>query len=143
MIRILIADDEPMIRAGIRAVLATDPGIAVVAEAADGHQAVELAQRHRPQVAVLDIRMPGTGGLEAAVEIRRTDPPNHQGTQAPRAVLTPALTRPPKPSNAHTTSAPPLTTTALVMAASQEGSETSTHEVTPEGDGRLVGTGLP
>ncbi|MGW9375526.1 response regulator [Streptomyces xanthophaeus] len=74
MIRILIADDEPMIRAGIRAVLATDPGIAVVAEAADGHQAVELAQRHRPQVAVLDIRMPGTGGLEAAAEIRRTVP---------------------------------------------------------------------
>ncbi|MEU6293617.1 response regulator transcription factor [Streptomyces erythrochromogenes] len=74
MIRILIADDEPMIRAGVRAVLATDPGITVVAEAADGHRAVELVQRHRPQVAVLDIRMPGTGGIEAAAEIRRTVP---------------------------------------------------------------------
>ncbi|MEU9086060.1 response regulator transcription factor [Streptomyces sp. NPDC048357] len=74
MIRILIADDEPMIRAGVRAVLATDPGLTVVAEAADGHQAVELARRHRPQVAVLDIRMPGTGGIEAAAEIRRTVP---------------------------------------------------------------------
>lgn len=74
MIRILIADDEPMIRAGVRAVLATDPGITVVAEAADGHQAVDLVQRHRPQVAVLDIRMPGTGGIEAAAEIRRTVP---------------------------------------------------------------------
>ncbi|MFE2849856.1 response regulator [Streptomyces lavendulae] len=74
MIRILIADDEPMIRAGVRAVLGTDPGITVVAEAADGHQAVELVRRHRPQVAVLDIRMPGIGGIEAAAEIRRTVP---------------------------------------------------------------------
>ncbi|MFI9024505.1 response regulator [Streptomyces sp. NPDC053560] len=74
MIRILIADDEPMIRAGIRAVLASDPDIAVVAEAADGHGAVDLVQRHRPEVAVLDIRMPGLGGIEAAAEIRRTAP---------------------------------------------------------------------
>ncbi|WP_223864832.1 response regulator transcription factor [Streptomyces sp. 5-10] len=73
-IRVLIADDEPMIRAGIRAVLATDPDIAVVAEAGDGHQAVELVHRHRPRVAVLDIRMPGTGGIEAAREIHRTAP---------------------------------------------------------------------
>ncbi|MGI5448346.1 response regulator [Streptomyces sp. CA-243310] len=74
MISILIADDEPMIRAGVRAVLATDPDLRVVAEAADGREAVELARRHRPQVAVLDIRMPGTGGIEAAAEIRRTVP---------------------------------------------------------------------
>ncbi|AZM92622.1 MULTISPECIES: response regulator transcription factor [Streptomyces] len=74
MIRILIADDEPMVRAGVRAVLATDPGITVVAEAADGRRAVELVRLHRPHVAVLDIRMPGTGGLEAAAEIRRTVP---------------------------------------------------------------------
>ncbi|MEU6312594.1 response regulator transcription factor [Streptomyces sp. NPDC047014] len=74
MIRILIADDEPMIRAGVRTILTTDPGITVVAEAADGREAVELAQSHRPDVAVLDIRMPGTGGIEAATEIRRTVP---------------------------------------------------------------------
>ncbi|MFD3698238.1 response regulator [Streptomyces sp. NPDC058646] len=74
MIRILIADDEPMIRAGVRAVLATDPGLTVVAEAADGRQAVELVRRHRPHVAVLDIRMPGTDGISAAAEIRRTVP---------------------------------------------------------------------
>ncbi|MFF4447688.1 response regulator [Streptomyces sp. NPDC001502] len=74
MIRILIADDEPMIRAGVRAVLATDPGITVVAEAADGHEAVRLVQHHRPDVAVLDIRMPGTDGIAAAAEIRRTVP---------------------------------------------------------------------
>ncbi|WP_326658831.1 response regulator transcription factor [Streptomyces sp. NBC_00385] len=74
MIRVLIADDEPMIRAGVRAVLSTDPGIEVVAEASDGHEAVEQAHRHHPHVAVLDIRMPGTNGIEAAAEIRRTVP---------------------------------------------------------------------
>ncbi|WP_435836482.1 response regulator [Streptomyces anulatus] len=72
--RVLIADDEPMIRAGVRAVLATDPGIEVVAEAADGHEAVELVRAHRPHVAVLDVRMPRTNGIEAAAEIRRTLP---------------------------------------------------------------------
>ena len=74
MIRVLIADDEPMIRAGVRAVLATDPDIEVVAEAVDGHDAVELVRRHRPAVAVLDIRMPGISGIDAAAEIRNTVP---------------------------------------------------------------------
>ncbi|MFA3875727.1 response regulator [Streptomyces sp. MMCC 100] len=74
MIRVLIADDEPMIRAGVRAVLATDPDIEVVAEAADGHDAVELVRRHRPAVAVLDIRMPGINGIDAAAEIRNAVP---------------------------------------------------------------------
>jgi DNA-binding NarL/FixJ family response regulator len=74
MIRVLIADDEPMIRAGVRAVLATDPEIEIVAEAADGHDAVELVRRHRPAVAILDIRMPRVNGLDAAAEIRSTVP---------------------------------------------------------------------
>ncbi|MFD8380710.1 response regulator [Streptomyces sp. NPDC059679] len=72
MIRVLVADDEPMVRKGVRAVLSTAPDIGVVAEAVDGHQAVELAQLHRPDVAVLDIRMPRVDGLRAAAEIRRT-----------------------------------------------------------------------
>ncbi|MFE7530204.1 response regulator [Kitasatospora sp. NPDC057542] len=71
-IRVLLADDEPMIRAGLRAVLATDPGIEIVAEAGDGREAVELVRRHRPDVAVLDIRMPGADGITAAAEIRRS-----------------------------------------------------------------------
>ncbi|MER6189755.1 response regulator transcription factor [Streptomyces cyaneofuscatus] len=73
-IRVLVADDEPMIRAGVRALLATDPDIEVVAEAADGHEAVELVRAHRPHVAVLDVRMPKANGIEAAAEIRRTLP---------------------------------------------------------------------
>jgi DNA-binding NarL/FixJ family response regulator len=74
MIRVLIADDEPMIRAGVRAVLATDPDIEIVAEAGDGHDAVELARRHRPAVAILDIRMPRINGIDAAAEIRSAVP---------------------------------------------------------------------
>lgn len=74
MIRVLVADDEPMVRKGVRAVLATAPDIDVVAEAGDGRQAVELTRLHRPDVAVLDIRMPGTDGLRAAAEIRRALP---------------------------------------------------------------------
>lgn len=74
MIRVLLADDEAMIRAGVAAILATDPGIEVVAEASDGAQAVELARAHRPDVAMLDIRMPNLDGLAAAAELRRTMP---------------------------------------------------------------------
>jgi DNA-binding NarL/FixJ family response regulator len=66
MIQVLLADDEPMVRAGVRAILASDDGIEIVAEAEDGHQAVELARAHRPHVALLDIRMPGLDGLAAA-----------------------------------------------------------------------------
>ena len=74
MIRVLVADDEPMVRRGVDAVLTMTQDIGVVAEAADGRQAVDLAQRHRPDVAVLDIRMPRVDGLRAAAEIRRTLP---------------------------------------------------------------------
>ncbi|MEV8225055.1 response regulator transcription factor [Streptomyces sp. NPDC079167] len=74
MTRVLIADDEPMIRAGVRAVLSTDPDIEIVAEAGDGHEAVELVRLHRPDVAVLDVRMPRTDGIDAAADISRTVP---------------------------------------------------------------------
>ncbi|WP_346105617.1 response regulator transcription factor [Nonomuraea maheshkhaliensis] len=74
MIRILLADDEAMIRAGIRAILQSDPELDVVAEAGDGRQAVDLAISHHPDVALLDIRMPGLDGLAAAAELRRAAP---------------------------------------------------------------------
>ncbi|GAA0505860.1 DNA-binding response regulator [Saccharopolyspora subtropica] len=73
-VRVVLADDEPVIRAGVRAILAADRGIEVVGEAADGRAAVELVRRHRPAVALLDIRMPGLDGLGAADEIRRVAP---------------------------------------------------------------------
>ncbi|WP_020501525.1 response regulator [Sciscionella marina] len=74
MISILLADDEAMIRAGIAAILAHDPRLEVIAESEDGHQAVEAAQNRRPDVALLDIRMPGLDGLAATAEITRTVP---------------------------------------------------------------------
>ncbi|MFI6393488.1 response regulator [Nonomuraea sp. NPDC050540] len=74
MIRILLADDEAMIRAGIKAILGTDPELEVVAEAADGKEAVDLAISHHPDVVLLDIRMPRMDGLAAAAEIRRAAP---------------------------------------------------------------------
>ncbi|MBB4909793.1 response regulator [Actinophytocola algeriensis] len=74
MIRVLLADDEPLVRAGIRAVLAADPEFEVVAEAENGRVAVELAAAHRPDVVLLDIVMPVLDGLGAAAELARTLP---------------------------------------------------------------------
>ncbi|MET9632631.1 response regulator transcription factor [Lentzea sp. NPDC006480] len=71
MIRVLIADDETLMRAGIRLILENDPEITVVAEASDGRQAVELTLEHSVDVALLDIRMPGGDGLKAAEQIAK------------------------------------------------------------------------
>jgi len=68
-VRILIADDHAIIRSGLRALLSHEPGFEVVAEAADGREAVELAERELPHVALLDISMPTLNGLEAARQI--------------------------------------------------------------------------
>ncbi|SEP47854.1 response regulator transcription factor [Amycolatopsis saalfeldensis] len=74
MTRVLLADDEAMIRAGVAAILATGEGIEVVAEVGDGRAAVEQALATRPDVVLLDIRMPVLDGLAAAGEIRRLLP---------------------------------------------------------------------
>lgn len=65
-IQVVIADDEPLVRQGLRMVLDRDGDIDVVGEASDGRDALALVRRHRPDVALLDVRMPGTGGLGAA-----------------------------------------------------------------------------
>lgn len=69
-----MTDDEPLIRAGIRMILSSADDIDVVAEAADGREAVELARSQRVDVALLDIQMPVMDGLTALAELRRTVP---------------------------------------------------------------------
>ena len=65
MIRVLLADDQALVRAGFKALLDAQEGIEVVGEAADGAEAVALARSLRPDVVLMDIRMPGLDGLEA------------------------------------------------------------------------------
>lgn len=67
---IVIADDHPMFRSGVRQALAEDPSLLVVAEASDGRQALQLIEEHRPDAAVLDINMPRMTGLQVARELR-------------------------------------------------------------------------
>ena len=64
-VRVLIADDQALIRAGLRVILDHQPGIEVIGEAADGRQAVALARKLRPDVCLFDIRMPEMDGIEA------------------------------------------------------------------------------
>jgi DNA-binding NarL/FixJ family response regulator len=69
LIRVLLADDQALIRSGIRSLLEAEDDIQVVAEATNGREAVTLAAEHRPDIALLDIQMPGLDGLEATRQI--------------------------------------------------------------------------
>jgi DNA-binding NarL/FixJ family response regulator len=69
-IRVVLADDQELVRGGLAMILDAQPDIAVVAEAADGAAAVAAVNRYRPEVALLDVRMPGMDGIEAARLIR-------------------------------------------------------------------------
>lgn len=73
-IRVILADDHPVVRRGLRALLDTLPGVEVVAEAGTGGQAVQVVAAHRPDVVVMDLRMPGMDGVEATRRILRTHP---------------------------------------------------------------------
>jgi DNA-binding NarL/FixJ family response regulator len=75
MIRVLIADDQALVRAGFRMILEAQDDIDVVGEAGDGHEALDLARTRRPDVALMDVRMPRLDGLEATRRLAAAPPP--------------------------------------------------------------------
>ena len=77
MIRILLVDDHELMRKGIRAMLERKSSFEVCAEATSGREAIELAQKHRPDVVILDVTMPEMGGLDAARRISEQVPECH------------------------------------------------------------------
>jgi DNA-binding NarL/FixJ family response regulator len=74
MIRVLIADDDHLMRAGLVELLTADPGIAVIGQAATGREAVEQARRHAPDVVLMDVRMPDLDGIAATAQLARAAP---------------------------------------------------------------------
>jgi DNA-binding NarL/FixJ family response regulator len=77
MIRVLLADDEVLVRDGFRAMLQAHPDIEVVAEAGDGSEAVALTAEHDPDVVLMDVRMPGVDGIDATRRIAALNPATH------------------------------------------------------------------
>ncbi len=83
MIRLLLADDHPVVRAGLAGLLSDEPGVEVVAEAADGDEAVRLAAATRPDIVLMDLRMPGVDGVTATARIAAGE----AGEPAPRVLI--------------------------------------------------------
>ncbi|MEZ3160595.1 response regulator transcription factor [Microbacterium sp. BWT-B31] len=83
MIRLLIADDHPIVRAGLAGLLSDEPGLEVVAEASDGDEAVRLAAATRPDVVLMDLRMPRVDGVAATVRIAAGE----AGSPPPRVLI--------------------------------------------------------
>lgn len=77
LIRVMIVDDHPIVRQGFAGMLATEPNIVVVAEAANGQQAIDLFRQHRPDITLMDLRMPVVTGVEAITRIRKEFPKSH------------------------------------------------------------------
>src|SRR5690242_14486110 len=74
MTTIVLADDHPIVRQGVRGLLESEPGFQVVGEAGDGREAVEILERLRPDMAVVDMMLPGLNGLEVTRRALRSSP---------------------------------------------------------------------
>lgn len=85
MIRVMLVDDQAMVRVGFRMILETEPELTVVGEAADGHDAIELAARCSPDVILMDVRMPRLDGIEATARILA--PYRHGGSDGPKVLV--------------------------------------------------------
>ena len=75
--RVVLVDDHPLVRAGLRALLDGEPDLEVVAEAADGERALDVCREHRPDVVLMDLSMPGVGGVEATRRLVADGPDVH------------------------------------------------------------------
>lgn len=74
MITVLLADDHAILRQGLRALLVNEPDLSIIGEAADGQQAIQLIENLRPDILILDLKLPGLNGLEVARETRQRSP---------------------------------------------------------------------
>src|SRR2546428_13451106 len=74
VIRVLVAEDHTVVRDGLVAIIKQEPDMDVVAETGDGQQAADLWKKHRPDITLMDLRMPGQDGVNAIYQIRAADP---------------------------------------------------------------------
>jgi DNA-binding NarL/FixJ family response regulator len=73
-IRVMLVDDHPAFRKGLAALIGTENDLEVVAETGDGNEAIQLFRRHKPDITLMDLRLPGMGGVEATIAIRKEFP---------------------------------------------------------------------